>query len=325
MQEAEDVTEAAVEWLLSSEEPAVRHATLTEVMGEDPASSRAQAARDGIVEGRLVRGLLAGQDGDGGFGVHPYKKWTGAHWRLVSLVDLGIPTGHPGAVAAAEGVLRWLTGSSHRGRIVKIRGLTRRCASQEGNALGVASRLGLTDDPRVQTLAADLQTWQWPDGGWNCDKSEDARHASFHESLIPTWGLWEYHRAKGDEGSLRAARTAAEFFLRHGLFRSETTGEVIHPEWTKLHHPPYWHYDVLQGLRVMGALGKLRDPRAQEALDLLESRRLPDGRWRPGGYWWRPPGSTGSHTDVVDWGRGGPSEMITLNALRVLRGAGRLG
>jgi hypothetical protein len=28
--------------------------------------------------------------------------------------------------------------------------------------------------------------------------------------------------------------------------------------------------------------------------------------------------------EVVDWGRGGPNEMITLNALRVLAAAGRL-
>ncbi|MQA88401.1 MAG: hypothetical protein GEV03_28240 [Streptosporangiales bacterium] len=46
--------------------------------------------------------------------------------------------------------------------------------------------------------------------------------------------------------------------------------------------------------------------------------------WRPGGYWWRPPGGDGGGEEVVDWGRSGPNEMITLNALRVLRKAGRL-
>jgi hypothetical protein len=59
-----------------------------------------------------------------------------------------------------------------------------------------------------------------------------------------------------------------------------------------------------------------------DALDLLEKRRLPDGRWRSGGRWWKPPGSK-THAEVVDWGRSGPNEMITLNALRVLRAAGR--
>ena len=46
----------------------------------------------------------------------------------------------------------------------------------------------------------------------------------------------------------------------------------------------------------------------------------PDGRWRPGGRWWKPPGSKGSNVEVVDWGSG-PSDLLTLDALRVLQAA----
>jgi hypothetical protein len=98
---------------------------------------------------------------------------------------------------------------------------------------------------------------------------------------------------------------------------------VIHREWTKLHYPPYWHYDILQALLILTRLDLVGDPRAGDALDVLEGKRLKDGRWRPGGYWWRPPGNAGSNVEVVDWGRGAPNEMITLNALRVLRAAER--
>ena len=70
-------------------------------------------------------------------------------------------------------------------------------------------------------------------------------------------------------------------------------------------------------------MGRAGDPRAGDALAELERRRLPDGRWRPGGCWWRAPASPVA-PEVVDWGRSGPNEMITLNALRVLRAAGRL-
>ena len=72
------------------------------------------------------------------------------------------------------------------------------------------------------------------------------------------------------------------------------------------------------------ACGRLDDPRAADALDLLESKRSPDGTWRVEGKWWKPPGSKGSNVEVVDWGGRGPSEMNTLNALRILRAAGRL-
>jgi hypothetical protein len=72
---------------------------------------------------------------------------------------------------------------------------------------------------------------------------------------------------------------------------------------------------------ILARLGKLDDPRAADGLELLGRLRRPDGRWWPGGYWWRAPGSS-VHAEAVDWGRRAPSEPITLNALRVLRAAG---
>lgn len=47
------------------------------------------------------------------------------------------------------------------------------------------------------------------------------------------------------------------------------------------------------------------------------------GAGKPGGRWWKPPGST-TTPEVVDWGRSGPNQMITLNALRALKAVGRL-
>jgi hypothetical protein len=314
----------AVQWLLDSSDPSIRYFALTDLLGYPADAPEVRAARNRIARGARVRALLAGQKPDGGFGVHPYQKWTGAHWRLVSLVELGLPAGNRRARAAVEQVLRWLTGDAHRRAIKRLDGLTRRCASQEGNALAVCARLGLIDDPRVKYLAHSLLEWQWPDGGWNCDKEPQARHSSFYESLAPMWGLIEYQRATGDKKARAAARRTAEFFLEHRLFRSHKTGAVINPEWLRLHYPLYWHYDILQALLILSRLGPLTDPRMQEALDLVEAKRLPDGCWRPGNYYWLPLGKQGLHAEVVDWGRGGPNAMITLNALRVLKAAGRI-
>jgi hypothetical protein len=192
-----------------------------------------------------------------------------------------------------------------------------------GKRTRLCCRLGLHADDRVQLLARSLIGWQWPDGGWNCDVRSTGRRSSFHETLGPMWGLCEFWKATGDRSALGAAHRAADLFLDHRLFRSRRTGEVIHQEWTNLHYPPYWHYDILQALLILARLDLVGDPRAGDALDLLEHKRLRDGRWRPGGYWWRSPGSAGSNVEVVDWGRGAPNEMITLNALRVLRAAER--
>jgi hypothetical protein len=308
----------AVECLLASTEPAVRYLTRRDVLGEPVEPDPAE-----ILAGPKVRALLDGQQPDGGFGGHPYKKWTGAFWRLISLVELAAPRGEPRLIAAAEPVLRWLTGPGRRRNLEVIDGLARRCASHEGNALAVCCRIGLADDPRVAQLAESLVEWQWPDGGWNCDRRASGYRSSFHESLAPAWGLHEYWLETRSDWAREAAGRTAELFLQHRVFKSLRTGGPIDEEWLAFHYPPYWHYDVLQALLILSRFGRLPEARADDALDLVLERRRPDGLWQPGGFWWRRPGSR-MHAEVVDWGRRGPNEMITLNALRVLRAAGRL-
>ncbi len=309
-------TQDAVDWLLQSDEPAIRMLARRDLLGD------ASAEDDGVIlDGPKVAALLSGQQPDGGFGVSFYRKWTGAHWRLVSLVELAIPALEPRAVAAADSVLARL------GRlrpVPVVDGLPRSHASIHGNALAACSRLGLAADPRVATLAGQIMTWQWPDGGWNCEFKATGYRSSFHETLATSWGLHEYAAATGSAAAAGAAGRAAELLLEHRLFRSLRTGAVISRTWLAPRYPPYWHYDILQALLVLSRMGKAADPRASDALDELERRRLPDGRWRPDGYYWRPPPSTVA-PEVVDWGRGGPNEMITLNALRVLQAAGRTG
>src|SRR6266851_5157584 len=135
---------------------------------------------------------------------------------------------------------------------------------------------------------------------------------------------------------------AAEFFLRHRLFRSCKTDEPRQPETfhgkvrrsihsvTDLHYPLYWHYDILQALTILHRAGKLGDPRTSDAIDLVRSKRGEDGRWSPEGYYWNlkrktRPKLAVTSVDTVNWGRSGPNEFITLNALRVLKTAGRFG
>jgi hypothetical protein len=212
-------------------------------------------------------------------------------------------------VKATDLVLKWLLSEAHLSNVPKINGRYRRCASQEGNALAVCSRLGLAEDPRVVKLA---------------------------ESLV------EYYRATGDKNSLKTAENAAEFFLKHRLFRSCHTGLDRQPEtfhsrtfrvvhlFTQLHYPLYWHCDILQELTILSRAGKLDDPRTKEALDIVEKKRGPDGLWHADDYYWnmrRTPTTKSkvlvSNVEVVDWGRKGPNKMITLNALRTLKTARR--
>ena len=108
-------------------------------------------------------------------------------------------------------------------------------------------------------------------------------------SLIPT-RLWEYALATGIRRARQAANRTAELFPGPSDLPQARLGEPIHPSMVAP-LSRHWHYDVLQALHLLARMGKARDERTGDALDLLEQRRLPDGRWRPGGYWWSPPGS----------------------------------
>lgn len=300
----------------------MRYRALIELARASARDRRVREARREILDGPIVRSLLKGRE-DAGAPRHPYSKWGGAHWRLTSLMDLDAPSDLPGIPEAIEPVLAWLTGKAHRRNVPIIRGLARRCASIEGNALAVAVHFGLATDPRSKVMAEGLVAWQWPDGGWNCDRREEARHSSFHETHPALRGLAAYARTTGDAAASEAADRAAEFILRHRVCFSERTGEPLSPATLKLHYPPYWRYDFFAGLRVLTESGHIRDSRAADALDLLEQKRQPDDRWVIEAVHFRRPGRSGPTPEVIDWGLRQASEPVTLAAMRVLRAAGR--
>ncbi|HEU4425957.1 MAG TPA: hypothetical protein VFR67_25745 [Pilimelia sp.] len=330
-----------VDALLNSAEPSVRWKVRTRVLGESPRSPRNRALREEIRNSPRVGLLLAGRGPDGRLEPRHsvYGKWFGAHWVLAALADLGYPPGDPALVPLRDQVVdHWLRphffvdveladkAATYRHEGVPVmRGRHRRCGSQQGNALRSVAALGLLDD-RAGRLVERLLHWQWPDGGWNCDREPAASVSSFCETLLPMRGLAAYADATGDGAARRAAERATEVFLSRRLLYRRGNGQLIHPEFTRLHYPLYWHYDVLGGLVGLAEAGAITDERCADALDLLESRRLPDGGWPLQRRYYRTSPAGGTGTDLVDWSGAGPrrmNEWVTADALAVLAAAGR--
>jgi hypothetical protein len=93
-----------------------------------------------------------------------------------------------------------------------------------------------------------------------------------------------------------------------------------------LSYPVYWHYNILAGLVVIAEAGLLSDPRCKAALDLLESKRLPDGGFPAEETYSRPTRPELSGYSPVTWGGRSTKKMnpfVTAEALTVLRLAGR--
>ena len=302
-------------------EPALAWKTEVNVLGLAPGSSTAVQAAETVRRSPIVTDLLSGRDTTG----HAYKKWNGSHWTLSLLADLGYPTGDVHLRPLLEETYQAWLGEHHQKYIRQIAGRTRRCGSQEGNAVWSSLRLGLADE-RTDELVSRLLQWQWPDGGWNCDKRPEADSSSFMETLIPLRALVLFARVSGDGKVRSAAERAAEVFLTRQLFKCLRDGAVMDRHFTLLHYPCYWHYDILFSLKVMAEAGFISDKRCAAALDLLESKILPDSGFPAEESYARPSRPALSGYSPVVWGGTSRKKMnlfITADALFVLRMAGR--
>ncbi|MAS36462.1 MAG: hypothetical protein CL610_20835 [Anaerolineaceae bacterium] len=321
--------DALLKTLLQSDEPAIRYRMLAHVMGCHPDSQDMREARQAIRQSPRIQALLAERDANGRLPYGAYHKWDGPHWVLTMLAEMGYPPGDESLRPLAEQVYSWLFSDKHIKRIkrVTIADRVRMCASMEGNAIYYLLSLGLADD-RVNQLVQRLLDWQWPDGGWNCDKRPDVQHtSSFMETLIPLRGLAAYARHTGSAQARVGVEQAAEVFLKRRLYKRVRDGQVMDASFICLHYPCYWHYDILFGLKVMAEAGFITDPRCADALDLLESKRLPDGGFPAEKKYYRVTDQPVSGRSLVDWGGTSQQHLnpfVTTDALIVLKAAGRL-
>lgn len=270
--------------------------------------------------------LLSQRGKDGRILPYPYKKWTGTHWVLAQLAELDYLPGDRFLEAMREQELDWLLGEKHIKKVKQINDRWRRCGSQEGYALFSLLKLGLADE-RCEKLANNLIKWQWPDGGWNCDKHPDASHSSFHESWLPMRALFAFSKASGDAKAMAAAERSAEHFLERHLFMRLSTGQPADEVFLRLFYPYYWHYSAFVGLMVMAEMGRISDPRCGKALDWLQSRQLADGAWPADIKWWTVTNRDTSGVSLVNWGPVSTRKSnvwVTQVARKVLTTAGRI-
>jgi hypothetical protein len=327
--------DAIVQTLLDWPEPAIRYKVRTGALGEDPGTPALRALQNEIRSSPLVTALLARRDRHGRIPGSVYTKWQGAHWIMAALADIGYPPGDASLAPIRDQLLDHWLGPQYfrefeatsraqayaRKGVPVMQGRHRRCASQQSNALWSILRLGLVND-RTHDLVERLLHWQWPDGGWNCDKDPDACHSSFMESILPLRALACYGRMYDHRPAEDAAKRAAEIFLKRHLHLRQSDGRLIHVEFGKLHYPVYWHYDVLHGLKVMAEAGFIGDPRCKPALDLLVKKRLPDGGWPAEARYYKPSAQIALGNDSVDWGGTSARRFnpwVTVDALYVLR------
>lgn len=300
-----------IEWLMQGD-PAIRWQTLRDLLGAPPAEWRAERERT-LAEGWGAR-LLALQEPGGGWGGGVYSpKWISTTYTLLTLRDIGVPPSCAAAQRGAHLALARMLGERRDSAFDRRLAGCDRCIV--GMLLGIAVYFEV-DDARVDAMAANLLAELMPDGAWNCrrHRKPHPHHSSFHTTLNVLEGLREYVETRDTplrEAARSAEQGAIELLLQHRLFRSDKTGEIIREQFTQPVYPCRWHYDILRGLAHLARAAAPRDPRAQEAVELLLARRRGDGHW--------PAGKQYGGREFFRMETGGPSRWNTLRALRVLR------
>jgi hypothetical protein len=303
-----------IDWLLDSD-PAIRWQVLRDLVhapAEVVATERARVA----VEGWGAR-LLALQGDDGqwaGGACFPAEGWRrheeGQPWTstlptLQLLCDFGVVPSADRvrrAVALVHDHCRW----EHAGQPF-FDGEVEPCIN------GRTVTLGAYFHQEVDGVVARLLGEQLEDGGWNCEAENGSVRSSFATTINVLEGLLAHQRATGGSAESVAARRRGEaYLLERELFRRKSTGEVVDPTWLQFSFPTRWHYDLLRALDYFRSAGEAPDPRIGAAIDLLRSKRQPDGTWLLENT---HPGKV--HFALED-GDGRPSRWNTLRSLRVL-------
>ncbi|HET9516765.1 MAG TPA: hypothetical protein VFO77_03460 [Actinoplanes sp.] len=323
-------SELLIEQFAASEDPVLAHKASL-LAGLDPNSTKARSMRERIPGSPMARALLRVFEQDAKTLHHTYRKWQGPHWTLTCLAMIDYPAGDDRLRPLVRQVYDWLFSKHFLQPPLTVvfpgqQDRVRHCASMDGNAIWYAVRLGLEED-RTRAAVDRLIGWQWPDGGWNCDKRPEAVHSSFQESLIPARGLWAYGQAHDYPPALEAATRVADLMLQRRLLWHRGDGSLIVPDWAGKPGPDRIHYpiqffDVLFALQVMDDLRRLGEPRCADALDLLAAK------WQPGGGFPLEAPNTVTADRVVsrgsyaDWGPSGLrrcNPLVTLAALAVFR------
>lgn len=305
-----------LEWLLESEQPAVRYLALTQLLDRPEDDGEVRSAKEAIATSGWAADLLAGQDRGGRWVGEEnlyLPKYTATNWKLLVLSDLGLTKSEPRIGKACE---LWIARFAREDGGFDTEGADKSELCLVGNTARALVRFGYADHPKVRSAMDWLVRNQKANGGWHCYG---------RNGVIDAWegmsAFAVYPKRKWTAGMTRAVERGAEFYLARRLHKQ---GARYGP-WYRFHYPVHYYYDVLVGLDFMTALGYGDDPRLADARTILEEKRRPDGRWNldavhpdvegPSAKWYRrtPP------TPLALEKPGEPSKLITLRAMTVLR------
>ena len=268
-----------IEWLTSDSDPAILYQARRDLLNLPVAETRQYQQQ--ISERGWGKELLKQRHKNGHWGNGFYNpKWTCTHYVLYELVQLGIDSDSPECRKSASLILSCPAGKD--GGINYARTVEYSDVCINGMIMTIVCYFGL-QGKIIDEIIDYLVKMQMKDGGWNCAYFQGATHSSLHTTISVIEGLETCIANKYTyrEKEIRnAVNMAVEFILKHKLYRSERTGEIIKDEFFKFSFPVRWKYDILRCLDLFRKYDVKYDERMDEALKKIEASASKNGKWK---------------------------------------------
>ncbi len=258
--------------------------------------------------------LLACRNSNGHWGYGFYQpKWISSHYTILELRHLEISNDIKEIKDTIHKIVTEEKGED--GGINPSGTLKQSDVCVNGMFLNYASYFATSED-KLKSVVDYILLQQLPDGGFNCHFNRSgARHSSLHSTLSVIEGIRAYatngyqYRLKE---LLHMEKESREFILQHKLYQSHRTGDIIDKKMLMLSYPSRWRYDILKALDYFRSAGVKSDPRMNDALEIILTKRRSDNTWP---LQCKHPGRT--HFDMETTGHA--SRWNTIRAMRVLK------
>lgn len=290
-----------VEWLLEDDNPSVKYWTLRNLLDYGEEDFLVSSARRHIMQSGPVPNILSRLNERGHYvdnaAIQEYgseraaygylPKYRGTVWQLILFADLAADPHDERVKRTCEYVLEH---SWEPSGLFSMVGNQYLAPCFQGNMIYALTRLGYGEDPRVvKALDVLLDFARFDDGGFATPKNFPYRgmrdrcsssHSCYAGCLKSLKAITAIPVERRDKRISNFVEKGTDFFLAHHLLRaSHSPDKLLHKDIDKISFPAFVYGDFLEVLLTLLKLG-VKNSEMEEAVELLKSKQLPNGRWR---------------------------------------------
>ena len=285
-----DKTHPQIQWLLESDLASIRYLSLKNLLNKAGNDPEVKAAFQAIQSEGPVPEILDAQAAKGQWekvGHYYTYKYTSTHWSMLLLSELQVDPANQKFQngvdymldATKEVIYNGLHGIAPKDkRSLDVGKSDLTCLWS--NILRYCLYAGRWDDERLQNMIQFSAL---------AARDRDG-YCNHNGNLSCIWGvlrtLWAFALIPENKRSdlvQQAMQRGVDFLVNdYDLTKANypTPADAPHEVWFKPAFPLFYQSDILMALRVLAELDQLHQPKAQPALDWLESLRKKEGTWR---------------------------------------------